>query len=191
MSLKHGLLGLLNYRPMTGYELDKEFKETLAHFWQAKAQQIYRELDAMEQNGWLISQRVVQEDKPNKRVYSITADGWTEFMDWLASPGADIENATRVKSVFFMRLFFAGETSKEQALDLLYAYREQCLAGIKEMDKAIDLMARSEAHCTPEEVVYYELIMMHGEMMRRTRLEWAEKAISMLRAAQFKQEKRE
>ena len=26
MSLKHGLLGLLNYGSMTGYELDKAFK---------------------------------------------------------------------------------------------------------------------------------------------------------------------
>ena len=55
VSLKHGLLGLLNYQPMTGYELDKEFKESLAYFWQAKPQQIYRELNC---NGtkWLAYQ---------------------------------------------------------------------------------------------------------------------------------------
>ena len=60
MSLKHGLLGLLNYGPMTGYELDKAFKASLSFFWQAKASQIYRELGTMEQNGWLTSKRIVQ-----------------------------------------------------------------------------------------------------------------------------------
>ena len=181
MSLKHGLLGLLNYQPMTGYELDKEFKESLSHFWQAKPQQIYRELDAMEQKGWLESKRVVQEEKPNKRVYSITAKGKTEFMDWLSSPGKDIENATRVKSVFFMRLFFAGETSREQALELLYAYREQCLDSIKEMDAANEMFRKIESLYAPEEMVYWKLIMLNGEMMRKARFEWVEKAIEILK----------
>ena len=36
MSLKHGLLGLLNYGSMTGYELDKIFRDSLSFFWQAK-----------------------------------------------------------------------------------------------------------------------------------------------------------
>ena len=181
MSLKHGLLGLLNYEPMTGYELDKEFKESLAHFWQAKPQQIYRELNAMEQSGWLISERVPQEERPNRRVYTITDKGKSEFMDWLSSPGADIENATRVKSVFFMRLFFAGETSREQALELLHAYREQCLVGVDEMDKANEIFNPPETQFNPDEIQYWKLIMMHGEMMRKTRLEWVENAILILR----------
>ena len=44
---------------MTGYELDKAFKASLAFFWQAKASQIYRELDAMERSGWLTSKRIL------------------------------------------------------------------------------------------------------------------------------------
>ena len=181
MSLKHGLLGMLNYGPMTGYELDKEFKETLAHFWQALPSQIYRELDTMEKKGWLVSERVVQEEKPNKRVYSITDKGKMEFMDWLSSSGADIENATRVKSVFFLRLFFAGETNREQALTLLNSYREQCLEGMKEMDNVNESFEQSETQYDPEEIIYWKLIAMHGEMMRKTRLEWVEKAIAILK----------
>jgi len=180
MSLKHGLLGLLNHQPMTGYELDKEFKESLAHFWQAKTQQIYRELDAMEKCGWLASERIVQEDRPNKRIYSITAAGRAEFLGWLASPGADIANATRVKSVFFMRLFYADQTSPQQALELLYAYREQCLVGMREMEDILVLFNQPESFCGTDGVEYWKLIAMHGEMMRKTRLEWVEKAIEIL-----------
>ena len=181
MSLKYGLLGMLNYGPMTGDELDKEFKETLAHFWQALPSQIYRELDTMEKKGWLVSERVMQEEKPNKRVYSITDKGKMEFMDWLSSPGADIENATRVKSVFFLRLFFAGETSRKQALTLLNSYREQCIEGMKEMGDVNESFKQSETQYDPEEIIYWKLIAMHGEMMRKTRLEWVEKAIAILK----------
>ncbi|MCL2415912.1 MAG: PadR family transcriptional regulator [Defluviitaleaceae bacterium] len=181
MSLRHGLLGLLNYEPMTGYELDKEFKESLAHFWQAKPQQIYRELNAMEKNGWLVSERVPQEDRPNRRVYTITDKGKAEFLDWLSSPNEDIQNATRVKSVFFMRLFFAGETSREQAFELLYAYREQCLADIRKMDLAKEQLNQAVSLYDPDKSIYWKLIGIHGEMMRKTRLEWVEKAIAILK----------
>ncbi|MCL2350821.1 MAG: PadR family transcriptional regulator, partial [Defluviitaleaceae bacterium] len=75
MSLKHGLMGLLSQKPMTGYDLDKEFNASLGFFWPAQYSQIYAELDKMEKKGWLVSRRVVQEDKPNKRVYSLTAEG--------------------------------------------------------------------------------------------------------------------
>ena len=180
MSLKHGLLGLLNCQSMTGYELDKEFKESLAHFWQAKPQQIYRELNAMEQAGWLTSERIPQEDKPNRRVYSITSKGKAEYLDWLASPGEDIKNATRVKNAFFMRLFFAGDTNLDQALELLHGYREQCLIGMKEMDEVNELYDQTESSHDPEEMKYIKLIMMHGEMMRKTRLAWVEKALIIL-----------
>jgi len=180
MSLKHGLLGLLNYQPMTGYELDKEFKESLAHFWQAKPQQIYRELNAMEQNGWLVSERVPQEERPNRRVYTITDKGKAEFLDWLKSPKSDIQNATRVKSVFFMRLFFAGETNKKQALELLYSYREQCLHSMNEMEEVNEAMEQTNSLYAPEKAVYWKLIAMNGEIMRKARLEWVQKAISIL-----------
>ncbi|MDR0469037.1 MAG: PadR family transcriptional regulator, partial [Peptococcaceae bacterium] len=75
MSLKYGLLGLLNYGTMTGYELDKVFNDSLGFFWQGQTSQIYRELSAMERDGWLKSERVVQQDKPNKKLYIITDDG--------------------------------------------------------------------------------------------------------------------
>lgn len=86
MSLKHGLLGLLNYGSMTGYELDKIFRDSLSFFWQAKTSQIYRELDTMECHGWLTSERIIQNDKPNKRVYTITDSGKEELGNWLSMP---------------------------------------------------------------------------------------------------------
>ncbi|MEN6635102.1 MAG: PadR family transcriptional regulator, partial [Clostridiaceae bacterium] len=72
MSLKHGILGLLNYSPMTGYDLSKSFQNSLNHFWQAQTSQIYRELRDMEKLGWIASETVIQTDKPNKNIFSLT-----------------------------------------------------------------------------------------------------------------------
>ena len=79
-----------------------------------------------------------------------------------------------------MRLFFAGETSRKQALELLYAYRAQCLADLDEMEKANQQFSKIEKLYPAEELIYTRLIMMNGDMMRQTRLAWVEKAIEML-----------
>lgn len=181
MSLKHGLLGLLNYGSMTGYELDKAFKASLSFFWQAKTSQVYRELDAMERRGWLTSERIMQTEKPNKRVYTITDSGKEELADWLSLPEADIADAMRVKSAFLIRVFFAGETNIEQSLDMLRAYRDKCLESKKSL---------RAAHTASEEygavvgdkrkAEFWELSILYGEAFYDASLHWAEKAITIL-----------
>ena len=181
MSLKHGLLGLLNYGSMTGYELDKAFKASLSFFWQAKTSQIYRELDAMERGGWLTSERVIQNEKPNKRVYTLTEAGKAELQQWLSSPETDLADAMRVRSAFLMRVFFAGETSREQALSMLRTYRNMCRQGSASMYSAYDSIAEYRAAVNDgTKTQYWKIAALYGEMFLRTGEEWAERAIAML-----------
>jgi DNA-binding PadR family transcriptional regulator len=180
MSLKHGLLGLLNQKPMTGYDLAKEFRDYMSHFWQAKSSNIYRDLDAMEKKGWLVSKRVIQDEKPNKRVYSITDKGKAEFMDWFSSPDEDIRNTMNFKCAFCMRLYFADETSKDQALKMLYAYREQRLNRAKEMEEVFELYEKMKDQFDPEEIVFQKLLILQGDIIQKARLTWVEKAIAIL-----------
>lgn len=65
-------------------------------------------LDDMEGYGRLVSKRVIQNEKPNKRVYSITDQGKNELAKWLAEPEADISHAVQIKNAFLTRMFFAG-----------------------------------------------------------------------------------
>lgn len=45
--LKHGILGLLNYGSMSGYDIMRTFKNSLDFFWTAQTSQIYRELQTL------------------------------------------------------------------------------------------------------------------------------------------------
>jgi len=184
MSLKHGLLGLLNYEDaMTGYELDKLFKNSLNYFWQAKTSQIYRELSAMEEMGWLTSERVIQEDKPNKRVYSITDAGRAELIKWLSSP--DIGMSGGVKSTFLMRIFFGADIEKEKTLELLRQYREECAIYGHEIAKVLEILTGEELRGEdPAHVKYWRLTALHGEIQCKAGIEWADKAIAILEEEQ-------
>ncbi|MCL2843357.1 MAG: PadR family transcriptional regulator [Oscillospiraceae bacterium] len=171
MSLKHGLMGLLSQKPMTGYDLDKEFNASLGYFWPAQYSQIYAELDKMEKKGWLASQRVVQEDKPNKRVYSLTAEGKAEFIDWLSTSEDDLKTSFSIKSGFLMRLFFAGNTSKARVLEMMRALQKLCY------DRRIVFETIKQSIIDDGDDDYVKLAALYGEMANETRLAWTKKAI--------------
>src|SRR6266545_4413640 len=115
MSLKHALLGFINYGPMTGYELKKFFDTSVAHFWNAELSQIYPALKSMESDG-LVEMRVeVQDDRPNRKEYSITEKGRRELLDWLAKP-ADPE---QVREPILIKVFFGAALRKDEVLEVL------------------------------------------------------------------------
>jgi len=185
MSLKHGILGLINLVPMTGYKLDKEFKDSLKYIWQATSSQIYSELDNMEQKGWLTSERIVQDEKPNKRVYTITEKGKTELMDWMTTPEADVNKALTGKSAFLFRVLLAGSLNKEQSLALLRSFRAVCLARKTEQKDIRSAISEDETKYDHGQLLFFELAALHGEMMNKTRLEWVEKAIDIVENTQI------
>ncbi len=75
MALAHAILALLVNCPQSGYDLTKNFEQSVGCFWKATHQQIYRELAKLESQGWVQPQTVVQEGRPDKKVYGITPSG--------------------------------------------------------------------------------------------------------------------
>ena len=183
MSLKHGLLGLVSSEgSMTGYDLDKFFKNSLNYFWQAKTSQIYRELNAMEGLGWLTSERVIQEEKPNKKVYTITSEGKEELLQWILSP--DLGRGNDIKSPLLMRIFFAGEAGeegREQTLKLLKAYREQGKAYMANLNNIMETLQSDEANEKyASHTKYWRITVLSGLMSAKFQMEWADMALNIL-----------
>ena len=108
--LKHGILGLLNYGKMTGYEIMTVFRDSLSFFWHAQTSQIYRELQTLEKNGWIQSARIEQESRPDKNLLSITREGKKELARWLR----DDSVKSVIRSPLMMKTFFRGECSIDE-----------------------------------------------------------------------------
>jgi DNA-binding PadR family transcriptional regulator len=181
MSLKFGLLGLLNYGSMTGYDLSKAFNDSLSFFWQAKTSQIYKELEGMERNGWLTSEIVYQTEKPNRKVYSITENGRKALVEWLASPESAIRGAFTLKSEFLMRIFFAGEQSPEQIYAIISAFKaasEEALANLGAIGGSIRAYRKKIPR--PERSLYWNMTALFGKEYCKACIRWAKKAMKTL-----------
>src|ERR1700751_1686702 len=88
MALGDAILVCLTERPMTGYELAKTFDSSIGFFWKADHQQISRELTRLRERGQVQAREVVQTGKPNKLVYTLTAEGKTALRHWAARPSS-------------------------------------------------------------------------------------------------------
>ncbi len=84
MSLSHTILTFLSESAHSGYDLNKRFEDAVSCFWKASHQQIYRELAKMESLGWVESETVPQQGKPDKKLYHITPVGRQELGNWFA-----------------------------------------------------------------------------------------------------------
>ena len=178
MSLPFGLLGLLKYQNSTGYELTKMFEDSLNNFWHAQSSQIYRELNRMEGKGWVTSQSVVQDKRPNKRVYSITEEGRGALKEWLNEAPPAFENP---HEPFLMRVFF-GADAPDATLTLLKACRDMCLAGLEkhtEIQKIIDHYA-SKTPDGERARLYWQMTLDLGISQTKAVAQWAQECIEKL-----------
>ena len=58
-----------------GYELLQELSGIFSGVWKPKSGTVYPALNSLEERGFLESEKVEQEDKPDKKTYSITEEG--------------------------------------------------------------------------------------------------------------------
>lgn len=86
MALPHAILVSLCEQSGSGYELARRFDRSIGYFWAATHQQIYRTLRAMEDDGWVHVTPVVQQGRPDKKVYTVSGNGRVELARWIAEP---------------------------------------------------------------------------------------------------------
>lgn len=86
MALAEAILVCLTERPMSGYDLAKNFDASIGFFWRASHQQIYRELGRLREKGYVLSEEVSQNGKPNRIIHTLTPAGQTALRDWSTKP---------------------------------------------------------------------------------------------------------
>jgi PadR family transcriptional regulator AphA len=180
MSLKHALLGFINYGPMTGYELKKFFDTSVAHFWNAELSQIYPALKAMESEGLVEMKVEVQEDRPNRKVYSITDTGRRELLGWLAKPS----EREQVREPILIKVFFGSSLSKQELISVLQNCADETRTALTYLQHAHQFVDRFvESIGLEHEALFWQLTIDCGLKVHKAELDWTEEAIQKIKAA--------
>lgn len=176
--LKHGILGLLNYHRLTGYEIMTTFRDSLHFFWNAQTSQIYRELQALEAKGWVGKTPVPQQSKPDKNIYAITPEGHEELLRWLS----DGEMEMTSRNALLMKVFFLGERSAEENIRYFESLKEYCGIFLQSLDEAQEHIGEYRGFLDdPGKAVYWEMTIDYGRRNMRAYMDWAQSCIDRLR----------
>jgi DNA-binding PadR family transcriptional regulator len=179
MALRHAVLATLLEGEASGYQLAKRFDVSVANFWSAAPQQLYRELDRLEQQGLLRGRVVEQLRRPNKRVFTLTDAGRAELHAFIAQPARPA--AIRDDLLVMLQAADAGD---QEAVQKAFAERlDRACGKLARYDHLRDglLDGRSEdAYLRDAERVGQYLTLMGGRMYEQQNIRWCTAVLEVL-----------
>jgi DNA-binding PadR family transcriptional regulator len=126
MSIRHGLLALLERGPRYGYQLRAEFEDSTGSTWPLNIGQVYTTLNRLERDGLV---RALPENDGGQRPYEITAEGRTELTLWFATP---IARADRPRDELAIKLALALTTPGVDVRAVVQTQRTATMRALQE-----------------------------------------------------------
>lgn len=136
MSTRHVLLGLLEIRPMTGYDLMQVLTISLESLWAASYGQIYPMLHKLADEG-LVRAEHESTGRRERIVYHLTPAGRSAFVAWLASPVSYLPFRDPFK-LWASYLDAVPPAAAEAGLERHIALQQERLEQFEEMAQSIE-----------------------------------------------------
>ena len=119
MKLHYVLLGLIKIHPaVSGYDLKKIITDSTQFFFNAHLSQIYPALKKMTEDEWVIFERQPLNGIPDRKLYSLTAEGDRVLQDWLEAPLEFPYSKDRF-TFFMLKLTFMGGMDNNTIANLI------------------------------------------------------------------------
>jgi DNA-binding PadR family transcriptional regulator len=176
MALGQAILASLVDGSCSGYDLAKQFDGTVGFFWSATHQQIYRELSKLEAQGWITSQIIPQEGRPDKKLYRITELGTQQLIEWIAQPC----EPSPIKDDLLVKLFAGHIAPPKIILDQLAHHQKAHQARLSTYrDLQRQHFSQPEELSSREKFQY--LTLLNGISYETHWLSWCNQAMELLR----------
>ncbi|WP_371780373.1 PadR family transcriptional regulator [Streptosporangium subroseum] len=158
------LMALLAKEPAHGYELKQALEQIFGNAYPSpNIGQIYVTLGRLEKDGLVRVVDVEQSNRPNKKVYYLTAAGRESLDTWVDEP----TEGPRVRDDFFMKLVLAPMTGLADRMALINRQRRHYLALIRDLNELAERI-------DPENRV--ALLLVEGAMLHlQADLDWLER----------------
>ena len=179
MSLRDAVLAALLEGESSGYDLAKDFDASVANFWPATPQQLYRELDRLTEQGLIQARIVQQERRPNKRMYSLTEAG----RDAIRHSTAKAPRPSVIRDELLVKVQASDAGDLEAVRGFIRERLEWAVAKVQRYERlrARMLDGRSEdEYLVESERVGPYLTLMRGISFEKENIRWAERTLSIV-----------
>jgi DNA-binding PadR family transcriptional regulator len=153
----------------SGYDLLRQARKSVANIWAPAKTQLYAVLPRLVASGLATQRAVVQERRPDKQIYRITAAGRAELQRWLDDPD------DTAKSAFFLRLFVGGLADQDSLLAHVERFRERDAAELERLRAIVPTNTRTGHDA------YHWFLLELGIEEYEQRIRWADRVLESLR----------
>ncbi|MCZ4123729.1 PadR family transcriptional regulator [Streptomyces sp. H39-S7] len=179
MALRHAVLAALLDGEYSGYQLAKAFRMGVANFWHALPQQLYTELAKLEQEGLVAGRQVVQESRPNKRMFHVTDAGRAELTAFAAAPS----KPSVIRDDLLVKVQAADHVG---AAPVIAQLQERARAAEAKIEVLDELLVQLRGDATEEEFLRHGepvgpyLTCLRGLAFERDHLAWCRRTATVL-----------
>lgn len=188
MSLRYALLAILRVGPLSGYDLQKQFSQSVGHVWYAPDSQIYPELRKMNTEGLIEPEEQTRGERGTRIVYHVTDAGEQAFLAWMRSP----LSYQRVRDPAHLRAAYLEAAQPDEARRFLQGHiaeweseLEQFEGELRHIDALSNPMLVRRLAVTPdaerERTIEYKRFAYEGLVERaKIEIEWARRGLELV-----------
>ena len=112
------VLGFLNKSRRHGYELHGKIADLsgVGNIWKLKISKLYTILNRLEKSKCVTAKSEVVQNRPTRKVFTITAKGKQLFLNWVTTP---VEHGRDFRQNLLAKLFFLGEINNIDNVSLI------------------------------------------------------------------------
>jgi PadR family transcriptional regulator AphA len=130
---EYAILGLLEARPMHGYEMFQHFQSgTLGQIVHLEMSQMYAFLKKLERLHYLDAELEPQGSRPPRKVFHLTEAGRDYFRRWLTEP---VERPRDIRILFLIKLYFIRNVLPEQMPYLIERQIDACQSFLEHLER--------------------------------------------------------
>ena len=169
------ILGMLNNKPMTGYDIKKNLTKTnMDSFWGISYGQIYPSLRDLEKEGSITKEIEINENGPNRKKYSITSEGAAKLKQWLLQPA----EPEKIRIETLLKVAFGENITKNELIKHLTKFKERCSCRLQ---NAIAFEKEIKSNMDKNEKSFFLfLTLLLGKNFEKAGIEWTDTAIQLI-----------
>ena len=178
MSIRQGLLALLEQGPMYGYQLRAEFESRTGATWPLNVGQVYTTLGRLERDGLV---EPAGDDGDGHAVYRITEAGRAEVATWFSTP---VSRSTPPRDELAIKLAMAVTVP---GVDVQAVVQSQRAATIRALQDYTRLKAAATDPTAPQDMAWL-LVLEAMIFQAEAEVRWLDHCEARLRRAQLERD---
>jgi PadR family transcriptional regulator AphA len=162
---EYAILGLLEARPMHGYEMFQHFQSgALGQIVHLEMSQMYAFLKKLERLRYIAAELEPQGSRPPRKVFHLTEAGRQHFTHWLIQP---VERPRDIRILFLIKLYFIRSVLPEELPCLIERQISACESFLQHLE------ALPTGYDVSQDMAFFDRVVLRSRIHQtRALLEW-------------------